>query len=268
MNKETTKIIKAQVLTKEVILEFSTQESLKILLNTFLEFSLYENKELSLKEYKEIKEKDSFFRVKDYAYYLLKFRDYCEKEMEFSLYKYCENTEYVDKIINELKSKNYINDEAYAKYAVEKMFTKQYSKARVIKELVNLEINELIIDEYTQNYDEYAILEKRIKTLFNNAYKKKTFEHAKMDVYQKCLVDGFDTSLVLEILNNTSLENEENIEHDNQMLIKDYQKLKRNYQNDCDKKEFQVKLIRKLISKGYSYESINEIIRKDELEND
>ena len=34
MNKETTKIIKAQVLTKEVILEFSTQESLKILLNT------------------------------------------------------------------------------------------------------------------------------------------------------------------------------------------------------------------------------------------
>ena len=52
------------------------------------------------------------------------------------------------------------------------------------------------------------------------------------------------------------------------MLIKDYQKLKRNYQNDCDKKEFQVKLIRKLISKGYSYESINEIIRKDELEND
>jgi SOS response regulatory protein OraA/RecX len=89
-----------------------------------------------------------------------------------------------------------------------------------------------------------------------------------MDVYQKCLVDGFDTSLVLEILNNTSLENEENIEHDNQMLIKDYQKLKRNYQNDCDKKEFQVKLIRKLISKGYSYESINEIIRKDELEND
>ena len=50
MNKETTKIIKAQVLTKEVILEFSTQESLKILLNTFLEFSLYENKELSLKE--------------------------------------------------------------------------------------------------------------------------------------------------------------------------------------------------------------------------
>ena len=54
MNKETTKIIKAQVLTKEVILEFSTQESLKILLNTFLEFSLYENKELSLKEYKEI----------------------------------------------------------------------------------------------------------------------------------------------------------------------------------------------------------------------
>ena len=83
MNKETTKIIKAQVLTKEVILEFSTQESLKILLNTFLEFSLYENKELSLKEYKEIKEKDSFFRVKDYAYYLLKFRDYVKRKWNF-----------------------------------------------------------------------------------------------------------------------------------------------------------------------------------------
>ena len=47
-----------------------------------------------------------------------------------------------------------------------------------------------------------------------------------------------------------------------------YQKVKRNYQNDCDKKEFQVKLIRKLTAKGYSYDSIVDIIRKDELTND
>ena len=264
----TTKVKKVEILSKEVCIDFSELESLKILLNTFLEFSLYENKEISVEEYQNIKEKDLFFRLKDYAYYLLKFRDYCEKEMENSLYKYHQNMDYVNQIILELKNKNYLNDESYAKYACEKMFNKQYSKARAYKELDNMEISEDIIDDVLKDYDEYEILKKKISFLFNISYKKKTLDNAKKDVYQKCLMDGFDSTLIIEILENINIDYEEKNVHDQIMLEKDYNKLKRNYQNDCDKKDFQVKLIRKLTTKGYSYDAIMELIRKDELNND
>lgn len=262
------KITKTEVLTKEVLVEFSNKEPLKILLNTFLELSLYENKEITPKDYQNIKEKDEFFRVKDYAYYLLKFRDYCEREMEYSLYKYCQNEIFVQDIIKELKKKNYINDEAYAKYAVEKMFYKQFSKVRVIKELESLDIDENIIYTSTKDYDEYEILEKKINYLFKKYYSKKTLENAKKDVYQKCLIEGFDLEIVQEILTNLELSFENNIDHDHEMLLKDYLKIKRNYQNDCDNNEFKVKLIHKLTSKGYSYDAVMNVLRKDELEND
>ena len=115
------KITKIDILTKEVYVEFDNQNPIKILLNTFLEFSLYENKKITINDYNNLKSKDEFYRLKDYAYYLLKFRDYYEKEMELSLYKYNPNMEYINEIITDLKNKNYLNDYSYAKNSIEKM---------------------------------------------------------------------------------------------------------------------------------------------------
>lgn len=261
-------IKKIVVLTKEVCIDFEDKESLKILLNTFLEFSLYENKIISLNDYNNIIERDEFYRLKDYAYYLLKFRDYCEREMENSLYKYNQNIKFIKEIIEDLKHKNYLNDESYARYIVEKMSSKKYSKARVIKELEAMEIDENIIIDAISNYNELEILSDKVKHLFNQSYKKKTLDNAKKDVYQKCLYEGFEPSNIIEILDSLFIDNNEVDDHDYLMLENDYKKLKRNSKKDCDSKEFQVKLIRKLSQKGYSYDSIMELIRKDELNND
>lgn len=262
------KITKVEILTKEVVLSFDIKDSIKILLNTFLDFNLYESKLITEEDYNEIILKNEYYILKDYAYYLLKFRDYCEKELEHSLHRYSQNEQNIKSIINELKSKNYINDESYTKCYVEKMFNKGFSKNRVIKELEVLNIDEQIIYNSLIDYNEEEILITKIKKLFNIAIKKKTYVNAKKDIYQKCIYEGFDSSLVYELLENMSFDYIEIKTHDEKILENEYQKIKRTIKIDCDSNEFKVKLIRKLSTKGFSKESINELIRKDELIND
>ena len=262
------KVTKINILTKEVCVDFDNQDSIKILLNTFLELNLYENKIITINDYQNIKNKDEFYRLKDYAYYLLKFRDYCEKEMELSLYKYNPNMEFINEIINDLKKKNYLNDYSYAKYLIEKMSLKKYSKAKAIKELETMEIDSFIIDELIKDYDEFNILKSKINKMFDLVYKKKTFDNAKKDIYQKCLFEGFDGNIISEVLDDINYDFEENYNHDIFIIENEYTKIKKKIKNDCSKEDFQVKLIRKMLQKGYSYESIMDLIRKDELKDD
>ena len=261
------KIMKVVILANEVSIDFDDKSDLKILLDTFLDFNLYENKIINQDIYNEILDKNNYNKLKNYAYYLLKFRDYCEKEMFISLYKYEPNEVSINKIINELKQKNYLNDYNYAKYALEKMFNKGFSKARAIKELFEFEINQDIINELIIDYDEEEILTKKTKKLFAQIYSKKTLENTKKDIYQKCLYEGFESSQVISIIDNIC-DDLDNNNHDFQMLLQDYNKLKRINKNDCDKNDFKVKLTRKLLQKGHSYEQICELIGKDDFKDD
>lgn len=262
------KIVKVVVLSNKVSIDFDDNTSLEILLDTFLDFNLYENKIIVQEIYNNILEKDSYNKLKSYAYYLLKFRDYCEKEIFNSLYKYEQNETSINLIINELKQKNYLNDFNYAKYALDKMFNKGYSKVRAIKELENYDIDYSIIDELILDYNEEEILFKKVKKLFSQIYSKKTLENTKKDIYQKCVYEGFDSSLIVNIIDKVINDMDYDNNHDLQMLINDFNKIKRNYKNDCDNHDFKVKLIRKLTQKGYSYDDVCNLVRKEEFEND
>jgi len=184
-----------------------------------------------------------------------------------SLYKYEQNEININIIINELKQKNYLNDYNYARYALEKMFIKGFSKVRAIKELEDYEISKDIINELLIDYDEEEILVKKIKKLFSQIYNKKTLENTKKEIYQKCIYEGFESSQVISIIDNIC-DDLDNNNHDFQMLLQDYNKLKRISKNDCDKNDFKVKLTRKLLQKGHSYEQICELIGKDDFKDD
>ncbi len=150
-------------------------------------FSLPENdlSFLGLREDQVIpKEKLDFFvqkyalqKARDYAYSLISKKAYSENSLREKLQNKNYPNEIIEKIIDELKEFNYINDkELIYEYAKSKIQLKPMGKYRLKSELYNKKFDEILIKECIekiyQKYDEKSLAERAVKEHFKNMPEK------------------------------------------------------------------------------------------------
>ena len=75
--------------------------------------SLYKNKEIAKTELNKILISENYFRVKEAALVLLNYRMRSKKELRLRLIKKGYSKDIIDKVINELEKKNWIDDEKF-----------------------------------------------------------------------------------------------------------------------------------------------------------
>ena len=75
--------------------------------------SLYKNKEIAETELNKILISENYFRVKEAALVLLNYRMRSKKELRLRLIKKGYSKDIIDKVINELEKKNWIDDEKF-----------------------------------------------------------------------------------------------------------------------------------------------------------
>lgn len=112
-------------------------------------YSLKEGKELNEKEY----EKLIFDLILSKTYFLLSRKDYTLKELEMKLFFRYKNKEIIQKVLENLKEKSYINE---FDYIINYVRSKKYGRKRleyelmkkgIKKELINEAYKEIEIDE-------------------------------------------------------------------------------------------------------------------------
>ena len=165
--------------------------------------------------------------------------------------KYLEKNNYEEKeiinVILKLKEDGYLNDKIYTdSYIRQQINLKNIGPLKIKKELLNLEIEEEIIDEYLKQYtkeEQYQKIEKMIKKEISLNKTK-----SKLMLKQKILINltekGFYRDDILEILEKETI-------NDNEIYQREYEKIKAKLKEKYTGKELEYKIKEKLYQKGF-----------------
>ena len=237
---------------------FEDKTKIKLYDDVILKSGLLYKKELSLQELENLEKENK----KEVAYHQIlnllskKMRtnkeiiDYLEKkEIDFLEQK---------TIIERLEKNRLLNDELYAKANIQDHLLLSNDGPNKIKDfLVKQNISEGIIDKYINDYPKEDIYNKAKKIILKKV--KSNHNKSIFTLKQHVLLDmtnmGYDKSLVLDILDNISIDNNVNI------VTKEYQKIKRKISTKFEGETLEKQIYYKLRSKGFSEAEI-ELIDK------
>ena len=164
----------------------------------------------------------------------------------------------IDKIIEDLKKINLLNDKAYAKaYTNDKINLSLDGPHKIRKNLQNNKISDDYIEEAISNINVetlYNHIDKIINKKINSNTKYTTYM-LKQKIVNYLINLGYDKAMIIERLNNFKIDS---INLDKEM-DKIFNKLRNKYSSD----ELIFKLKNKLYTKGYTKEEIENYINKN-----
>ena len=222
------------------------------------EYLIYEDiiikNNLLAKENLTKKQLDSYLESNKFyeAYYLA--LDYIKrklrtfKELEKYLIKKEISNDLVMKVIEKLEKEGYLNQNIYVKaYINDEINLKMTGPNKIKNDLINLGIRKEIIDDNIIIFTDEIEIEKIKKyiTKESNLNKNKSFKALKQKILNNLLEKGFNKELILNCLNDISVNDEEIYEREYQKL---YDKLSKKYTG----KELEYKIKQKLYQKGFA----------------
>lgn len=220
-------------------------------------------KEISDELYSKLINENYFYEAynKTLNYVLKRLRS--RKEIEEYLDKFELTNIDKTKIIDKLESNNLVNDYNYVKaYISDAINLTNDGPDKIKKYLLDLDISEDIIEEELSKIDNDIIVDKAYKIIAkkfksNNKYSEYQFN-------QKILIDLTNMGYSRDLINNL-LENFEF--NDDDLLSKEYEKIKEKLSRKYSGYELYNKIKQKLYSKGFDINKINSFMqnKRDEI---
>ena len=160
-----------------------------------------------------------------------------------------------EKLVKKLKENNLINDLNFAKaYIADKINLSNIGLDKIRNDLLMHNISVEIIDSELAKVDNNLIKEKLKKLIAKKIKNSKyTGYKLKFKIVNELINLGYDKDDILEIYDNISVDNTENIKKEYDKL---YKKLSNKYQN----KDLGRMIKSKLYNRGFSIEEINKFI--------
>lgn len=246
----------------KVVLTLANKSKLEVSKEAYPNFYLYEGKDLSSKEIKEIKD---FSNVSALLSYALKKREkklYSEYKMREELYKKEANKKQVDKVIKLLKGYDLIDDKAFIEEYISYYNEKNYGKNKILNKLSEKGIFKDVLDKIMFPYAVEIKKAKNSLKKLEKQYDKYNDVEKRKHIYNALISRGFDlevaSSVTKEIKPSTSKE-------ENNKLEKDFDKYLIKYKKSYKGKELKSKIVTALLTKGYKYNDINVLVERKHL---
>ena len=243
---------------------------LKILPETYEEFRFYVGNAYEKETILECIARNQKNEIVRYGINKFGKKNYCSNEIKKKINKKFDEypKEIIEEAIDILKVNHFIDDKSYVEQYLEYFTVGCYGKYYITNFFNSQKIDQSIIDEI--EFDEKIEKEKaqRYFELIKNKYVSNNFAKQKKKMYENLLRRGFDISLISELLSTLEIDEKK----EEKALIKSYFKEKNKILTKKDDDDsITNKIISKLVTRGYSYEKILELIKKDEegeLKND
>ena len=267
------KELSGEIGNKIVLKEFNSKEEfvalnfgdfkLKILPETYEEFKFLVGNEYKKETILECIAENKKNEIVRYGVSKFAKKNYCSNEIKKKINKKFSDypSETIDEAIEILKANNFIDDKFYVEQYLEYFNVGCYGKYYIINFFNSQKIDKNILDLIEFNDELEKEKAKRYFELIKNKYVSNNFVKQKKKIYENLLRRGFDVSLISELV--STLEIDENREE--KALLKAYLKEKSKILAQKNEDEsITNKIVSKLVSRGYSYEKITELIKKDE----
>ena len=250
-------IKKIKVNKKAIVIVFSDGQRIDISEEAYTSNYLYIGKELKQSEINKLNRITSVKKLTEYALSLLSKKHYTEWAMREKLYAKEGSKEDIDYIIKKLKELDLINDneyiEDYLGYAEEKNIGKNKIKQELLKRGVFQEqIDKIRFNSNLEKKKAIALI-----PMLEKKYERYSYQQKKQHIYQALISRGFDIETAKEALNHVSKIDEKS---EKNKLKVDYKKCLERYRKKYSGRELKEKIMRYLISKGYKYNEINQLI--------
>ncbi len=234
-------------------------EKFSLSIDSFTDHYLYVGKEIDDKEFLEIKRSAENEEIYKYALKLAISGSYSTFEVKEKLRKKTSNYAC---IIAKLKERGLLNDEEYATEYKEEKEKQLYGENRIKDDLLHKKMisSEIVMNLEFLNEEENArkllqSYEKRLSSLPIQEKKRKT-----IDIL---LRRGFSRNIACNLASSMK----EDKEKSQLRLEKEFEQLKKRYQNKYEGYSLKSHIYQTLIRKGYDQESIKEIM-EDEIYDD
>lgn len=263
MNKaESYCIQKIEYTKKEIIIYFSYQgkeEKIALSPSTYSDFYLYEGKEVSKQEMKEIKRKNDLNYAFSYAYSCIQKRDYSSASLQKKLLAKGIKEEDALEVVHALKEQHVLDDVRFAKDRVEILEEKGYGKYYIIEDLKKEGISDAILAQFSFEKEREKI--DKILPILSRKWGHENDQTKRKHIFQSLLRLGYDKDLIAAAF--LTLE-EPNEEEELQKCDRMYQKYLRTYQNRYQNYELKQRIISTLMRKGFSYDIIKQVMNNEE----
>ena len=252
------KITKIKILKNKVSIFFN-KERLDLDKEIYPNFYLYEGKEVTSKEYKEIKE---YNNVSKYLSYCLRIRSkatYSEFTFREKLYNKGASKKEVDQVVKALKSYDLIDDKAFALDLMEYYNSLNYGKEKIKQKLLDKGIFPNIVDKLSFPISNEKRKANNLLPKLEKKYDKYNYSLKKKHIYDFYLSYGFSGDIATEMINKI---NPPKAKEENDKLEKDFIKVETRLKNKYQKKELKQKIISSLLTKGYKLKDIISILER------
>lgn len=215
-----------------------------------LKYDLLLKKDIGLEEIDKLIDENSYYDAYNMALNYIEVKLRNRKEIIEYLKKKDFSSKHIDYALEGLDKLNLLDDKRYTDAFVnDKILLSNDGPFKIRKQLIDLEIDESIVDEYLSYIDE-DVWRSKLEKLINkkkSIMKSKSYymfiTKIKNDLYNF----GYDKYMIDELLSN--------IEYSSDALSKDFEKSNRKFKGDKNK------IISSLLRKGYSYDEINSNFR-------
>lgn len=127
------------------------------------------------------KEPDSFTHAYEYSIFMLGLRLYTEGELLFKMKERGYELSVIDKVLEELKRNNYVNDERFAEMYIDsakrfKTYGYYMLKKKLLEKRLNSNFAEQMLDKYFSSEDEAEVAQRfinKLKLRENLSYEEK-----------------------------------------------------------------------------------------------
>ena len=251
------KITKIKVLKNKVSITFDNKTKLSVDKDVYSNFYLYENKEVSKKEYQQILSLNDTNTLLQYALKIRSKALYSEYQMREKLYNKDATKAEVDKIIKILKGYDLINDAALASDLTEYYNSLNYGKNKIIHKLSEKGIFQSEIDKIKFPINKERNKAQNVLNKLEKKYEKYNTSSKKSHIYNAYISLGFDPEVANEFSNKIK---ESSHKDELDKLKNDYQKVKIRLSRKYKGKELKQKCINSLLQKGYKLKDIIKVV--------
>ena len=256
------KIKKIKILKNKVTV-YIDDEKLELDKEIYPNFYLYEGKELSKKEYKQIKEENETAQLLKYALKIRAKSIYSEYQLREKLYAKEATKSEVDRVIASMKKYDLVDDNAFVEDYVEYYNSLNYGKNKILNKLSDKGIFE---DKLSKIKFSIVNERKKAKNVFNRTlkkYEKYNFSQKKQHLYNAYISMGFDSEIAKEMVE--LIPGEKNNKQELEKLEKDYSKVYARLSRKYQKKELKQKILQSLLQKGYRMNDILSVLERKKI---
>lgn len=226
-----------------------------ILLNEdkMVEFRIYNQKIFNYEDFNKIKASQNEVKYFNKVLNYINYKPRTKKEIQTYLDNLHIDEKMSELIITKLEKMQYINDYRYTISFINEYIEKKKGKNLIIHQLEKRGIQKDLINQIIINYSSDVEYQNALEIVNKLKEKNQKFPIKKQHILakNKLLNDGFNYDIIQRVINNIDF-----IDCSFDNLEKDYQKL-------LNKKLDQSIIIQRLIYKGYDYNSIKQIIQKE-----